>query len=243
MGFIREYAAQSGDPFSLRVPKRLRKMKLGRAIGGFLKKAVPIAAGFIPGLGGVAANLISRVRRQIPAPIYNTLLDQGYDPEEIATSFARSYGLDMGDPGAPRPAKKRKSAGAGPKAKAEKKRAKRSERAARGPAHGTSARGGKKPIDWSAIGGGLHDVIGGAADAGLLPGMAKDYGKNPFGMMGGGRRSHRRTNPANVKALRRSIRRLEGFEKLVKSVQKAYPRIRHATTHHAAPFHKRKRAA
>lgn len=49
--------------------------------------------------------------------------------------------------------------------------------------------------------------------------LARITGRHPsaFGMG----HSRRRINPANVKALRRGIRRLEGFEKLVKSVRKA----------------------
>jgi hypothetical protein len=56
------------------------------------------------------------------------------------------------------------------------------------------------------------------------------------GAAGGHRR---RQNPANVKALRRSLRRVEGFQKLVKSVERAYPRLARSTHHsHAHGGHK-----
>lgn len=42
-------------------------------------------------------------------------------------------------------------------------------------------------------------------------------------------------NPANVKALRRSLRRVEGFEKLVKRIEKQYPRLKRAVGHAPAP--------
>jgi len=38
----------------------------------------------------------------------------------------------------------------------------------------------------------------------------------------------RAVNPANVKALRRSVRRVESFQHLVKTVERAFPPLRHA---------------
>jgi len=56
--------------------------------------------------------------------------------------------------------------------------------------------------------------------AGFLPGGMVLPG------LGGSLAGKRRTmNPTNVKALRRSVRRLEGFEAMVTRVRKAYPRI------------------
>jgi len=241
MGFTREYMAEQGDPFSLRVPKRLRKMKVGRAIGNFAKKALPIASAFIPGVGAFAGGVVAKILNRIPRPVINQLQALGYEPQEIATSFARNYGLELGDPGkaAPHPAKKRKTAAAGPKAKAEKKRAVRRNRAVRGnsgakPPVAGHGRGGE--IDWGGILGGAAAKAGGATiDMGkdLLHG---DYGA-VFGDLMGGKKGaalgaggrHRRINPVNVKALKRGIRRIEGFEKIVKQVHKAYPRIARAT--------------
>jgi hypothetical protein len=54
------------------------------------------------------------------------------------------------------------------------------------------------------------------------------------------RRPGRAMNFSNVKALRKGIRRLEGFERIVKAVERAYPRIKRAV-HHSAPHRKGKR--
>lgn len=234
MAFIREYSAAAGDPFSFKRPKWLKKLKPLKAIGKVLKKAAPFAS-FIPGLGPVVGRIFDRAMaasQHIPG-----------GPERVM-QFARNYGMDYsemeaaGDPGAPRPSKKRKTAGAGPRVKAKQKADKRAERAAR-PAS-PKKRGKAKP---SAGGGGgdlFNQILGAAGAAGgailrdikpdtPLGAIAGAYGgRMPRGMGGGG---HRRINPVNVKALRRSIRRLEGFEKIVKKVQKAYPRMRHHAPH------------
>lgn len=204
MAFIREYA-DAGDPFSLRRPKRWRKWKPGKSLqrlGGSILRALPVVS--------------------------------------QATEFARGYGFDLGDPGKPPKAqKRRKSAGAGPKHKAEKKAQRRHEKAASHAAGAAPRRKGKKGggVDWASVAraaGGFIEaappIVGqfvptGIAEelqqTGMPPGIAGKFGRMP-GM------GHRRAmNPSNVKALRRSLRRLEGFEKLVKRIEKAYPRMRH----------------
>lgn len=249
MAFIREYSSVAGDPFSLRVPKRFRKMKIGRALGKVARSVLPVAAGFIPGVGGFARGALEKVLNRIPRPVIQSLEMAGYEPQEIATSFARSYGLEMGDP-APRPAQKRKRAGSGPKAKAAKKAEKRSERAGRpakakkSGAHGPKGAGGKEPIDWGSILGDTAGAMRGAIDK--LPGRGGGAlgGIIPGDLFGaGGRGRGRRTmNPANVKALRRSLRRVEGFHKLVKRVEKQYPRMRPPRIVHAGPARRRRAA-
>lgn len=271
MAFIREYA-EAGDPFSLRRPKWLRKIKPFKAVGKAAKfigkgalsvarAAAPVAS-FIPGVGSIASRLFA-------------IADQYGVPRDVATDFARSYGVDIGDPDdwaddlvedtedayelgwmgdpAPKPARKRKTAGAGPKVKAAKKRAKRKERGARGNglaskigksiaagAKGTAAAlpGLLEAMKSSGILGGMGHMAtkgGGAADAEAaaleemaiaLGGKAKAGGAR--GMRFGGRR--RTMNPANTRALRRSIRRVEGFQKLVKRVYKQFPALRGSAT-------------
>jgi len=149
-------------------------------------------------------------------------------------AFMRAYGY-MGDPG-PRPAPKRKSAGAGPRAKAGRKRVVRAQRAARGHHKGqSSAKGG---LDYGAIAsklaGGIP-FVGGAAEE-FMGQVTKKKG----GAGGMGKGSRRSTNPANVKALRRSLRRVERFGHLVARVNKLLPRA-HKYEVHPVLKHKRKR--
>jgi hypothetical protein len=149
-------------------------------------------------------------------------------------AFMRAYGM-MGDPG-PRPAPKRKSAGAGPRAKAGRKRVVRAQRAARGGHRaGSSAKGG---LDYGAIAsklaGGIP-FVGGAAEE--FMGQVTKKKSGGAGGMGKGRRS---TNPANVKALRRSLRRVERFGHLVARVNKLLPRA-HKYAVHPVLKHKRKK--
>jgi len=281
MAFIREYS-QAGDPFSLRRPKWLRKIKPGKmlvrgvkAAAGLVKRIAPAALSFVPGVGGLASRLFS-------------ITDRYGVPRGLATEFARSYGLDMGDPEdfdtdevgrgisgymgdddeleldymgdpAPKPAKKRKHAGSGPRAKAENKRAKRRERAGRrgdgigtkiGKSIGTGARavGAALPGLFEALksGGppaaGLYMARTGAGGnedaalaemAALLGGKAPRAGKAGAGFRFGGKR--RTMNPTNVRALKRSIRRVEGFQSLVKRITKTFPALRGPTTMRGSP--------
>lgn len=67
--FSRAMRMPAGDPFSLRVPKFLKKLSLkkvvhevgaiGAGLGGLVKQALPLAASFLPGAGGVAAGALS----------------------------------------------------------------------------------------------------------------------------------------------------------------------------------------
>lgn len=206
MGFIRQYADDSGDPFRLRRPRWMRKLPVGRLAG--------MAAHMVPGVG------------------------QGMD-------FARSFGLIAGDPG---PRRKGAAAGPKAKAKAKAQhRANKHAKGAAAHGHAKGKRKGKAKgptIDWNALGeaaAGAVPVVGGLASevyrqvaANAAGGADQQDGATPidshpdFGTFGapahGGARAHgfgghrRRTNPANVHALRRSIRRLESFEKLVRKV-------------------------
>jgi hypothetical protein len=142
-------------------------------------------------------------------------------------AFIRMYGM-QGDPG-PRPAPKRKSAASGPRQKAARKRVVRSRRAQR-PMQGAPKGPGRKKgfgqqaaeafgAGWQRVRKGAPDMFSKLAHGDVL-GMgaaALGAGGMPRGMGGGGRRS---INPTNVKALRRSLRRVEGFERLVKRVDK-----------------------
>lgn len=163
-------------------------------------------------------------------------------------AFIRMYG-SQGDPG-PRPAPKRKSAAAGPRAKAGRKRMVRAQRAARA-THGAPKGPGKKKgrgpsAIGGALGGALQDRLGGALSQlrqGNLAGAAGQALLGTGARIGGGLGGHRRTiNPANVKALRRSLRRVERFGQLVKRVNAMLPRA-HKFNVHPVLKHKRKRRA
>lgn len=148
-------------------------------------------------------------------------------------AFMRAYGM-YGDPG-PRPAPRRKSAAAGPRVKAGRKRAVRASRAARGGSKGTtSARPGVNLGAIAAKLAGGIPFVGGAAEE--LTSQLVHKGTRA------GAGGHRRTNPANVKALRRSLRRVEQFGHLVSRVNKLLPRG-HKFTVHPVLKHKRKRRA
>lgn len=249
MGFIREYMDQSGDPFlkrrMFRLPKRIRKFQPGRA----LRAALPAVAGFVPG-AGMALDLARGLGYEAG--------DEDMDPTELA--FARMYGYEAGDPGK---SSKRKAAAAGPKAKAKAKKNKRAAKAGKAAAHASGAKSkgkgiSKKHLDMLKKAGGigaqillgagkdvpgLGGAISAAQDMGYLggaPGLDATPIAVPAGMgapgafhIPGMHRKRHTMNPANVKALRRSIRRLEGFEKLVKHVERAFPRLKRA--HHGAP--------
>ena len=245
MAFIRDYAwRDQGDPFRFRIPKKLRKLKVGRALG----KVARFAAPFIPGVGGIAAQMLAPQEQAavaeaaaLPAPDEEA---QVLDPRrEAILAFARSYGYELGDPVKGK-GSKRKMAGAGPAAKAAKKKDKRIAKAsgAAPKKSGSSARG-KGAGKMAALGNVLQGLntglgkitgAGGSLFTGGMTDLAGDFGsslaykggRSPFG--GGHRRS---MNPANVHALRRSLRRVEGFEKLVKRIEKQYPRLKRATGH------------
>jgi hypothetical protein len=159
-------------------------------------------------------------------------------------AFMRMYGM-QGDPG-PRPAPKRKSAAAGPRAKAARKRVVRGQRATRA-AHGAPKGPGKKKgrgLDLGALA--SNDRVQAAINQLRGGNLAGAAGSAIFGSGnaprkgGGGGGSRRRKNPANVKALRRSLSRVEGFGKLVKRVNAMLPHA-HRFQVHPVLKHKRKR--
>lgn len=187
-------------------------------------------------------------------------------------AFIRQYGM-AGDPG-PRPAPKRKSAGAGPKMKANRKRQVRKNRAMRG--HQGAPKGpGKKQrgpkFDFGAMigkgadiaqkfipGGAIADALGmhlsdlgklipGSQDAAAAAAAAgislPDMNKAIKGAKGGKGGHGRRKNPANVKALRRSLSRVEGFGRLVKRVNQMLPRAHHFPVHPVLKHKRRRKSA
>lgn len=155
-------------------------------------------------------------------------------------AFMRAYGMMAGDPG-PRPAPRRKSAAAGPRAKAGRKRVVRAQRAARGGVHKNVSKGKGPGLDYGAIAsklaGGIP-FVGGAAEE--LLGQVTQKGKG--GAAAGGGKSRRSTNPANVKALRRSLRRVERFGHLVARVNRLLPRAHKYAVHPVLKHKRRKRA-
>jgi hypothetical protein len=159
--------------------------------------------------------------------------------------FIRMYGME-GDPG-PRPAPKRKSAGAGTRVKASRKRVVRSQRAARGGNIGSGNKGkapGKKSgFNLAALGkdrlGGILDQLRGGNVGGALGTAVLGTGRS----MGGGGGGRRTINPANVKALKRSLRRVERFGSLVKRVNSLLPRAHKFQVHPVLKHKKRRRVA
>lgn len=261
MAFIRQYMAASGDPFRFRVPRFIRP---SRRLKGALKKVGKVArAGLslVPGGGLIGAALSARDA---------FAADQGVAPEEAVLppaiadacaqgdpmGFARGYGWMAGDPVKSR----RKAAASGPAAKAQKKAINRATPGKRtGPmkrrpgggstgqtfgsklAHALGAGAGAVGRGVTAAGPGLlsaaqhldlgaaYAAMQGGTAASALPGMAGHFG------------SRRRMNPANVRALRRSIRRLDGFERLVKSVRKSARGLKDIVGQHRAPIMHAKR--
>jgi len=158
-------------------------------------------------------------------------------------AFMRMYGYS-GDPG-PRPAPRRKSAAAGPRAKASRKRVVRAQRATRGKQGAPKGPGKKKSggLNLAALG---KDRIGGVLDqlrSGNLAAAAGQAvlgtGRKIGGAAGGG---HRTRNPANVKALRRALSRVEGFGRLVKRVNRMLPSSHKFNVHPVMKHKRRKRA-
>ena len=189
MGFIRAYSARDmGDPFRLRVPKKLKKLKVGRALGSLARAGV----GFIPGVGGILSSIIPGAS---PVPEAAQLPPAGQEWDEDnpgrgfrwvappqghpAWGFARSNGWDMGDP----KVLKRKMAAAGPKAKANRKanaRAAKASGAGAGRLKGTSARGGRKGNIFSGLGGKVGSVIMGGLEGIPIAGGAIAAGEKEF---------------------------------------------------------------
>lgn len=237
MAFIRSYSraarlSEVGDPFSLRVPKRLRKLQLGKTVG----RIAQIGASFIPGLGGVVSSAIGSRLNQVSQRY-------GIDPD-ILSAFARQYGIDVGDAvGTPvgKPATKRRAAASGTKAKAAAKADKRaatgttktmkSTKKSKGPGAGAiiaknAAAAGKGVVD-----------IGGAALKGDYAGALKELlgGKIPSAVGAGGAAAPRkRTRVINLSALNRALSRINRFEKTVARVNKSRP-MRRFARHASAP--------
>lgn len=174
------------------------------------------------------------------------------DPDELMEEFARGYGLDVGDPGRRRPRRRRSQlagAGAPPSAKAAAKR--KTAAKARARAAGAAARrGGKRKSTGPAKASGPKIDFGRLAEAAAsgipLAGgviselMAQKREGKAGGAFGAGSR-RRAMNPTNVRALRRSLRRVEGFKKLVKRVERQFPAMRTARPRFCPPGRKGKR--
>ncbi len=232
MAFIREYAA-AGDPFRLRMPKAVRKLTFKKV----LHAAAP-GLSLIPGVGGAM----------------NFARSYGYDLGDPAPKPGhRRKGAAAGPKHkAEKKAQKRAAKGAQhvvhakhPKKAKAKKKGKGLGETLSGLDYGALAQAAAGGIP---VAGGIAQELigqmrGGAAhpdDAAAAAGVP-DFGQfMPTGAHGkgahafGGHRRH--MNPANVHALRRASRRLEGFEKLVKKIAPhllTAHRAAHPRTHHA----------
>jgi hypothetical protein len=136
------------------------------------------------------------------------------DPDH-SLDYARSFGMFQGDPG-----RKNTRRGTITRGNTRSKR------------HSTKGTTSARPH--GGIGGAVSDRVGGILDSLRSGNIQAAIGQGILGTgkhaAAGGR--HRRSmNVANVKALRRGLRRVEGFEKLVKRIEKAYPRLKRAHPH------------
>lgn len=275
MAFIRDYAAASGDPFRFRVPRFIRPpRKVRSAVKKVAKGAFGLARSVIPALvpglgaaGTIAAELGTAppvatpafVPPPMPARPVSMYPLETFEPEpeeeepepmypDWFLQFARSYGLDLGDPGpkpgklsratqppsahaaAKRTARKDKRTGADPRSGSQKRRGVGSGGKMKAFGKGAAAFGSGVAANAPAILAAIQGGAGGLTSAKDPLAIARRAG---FAVPGvGGHRRH--MNPANVKALRRGIRRLEGFERLVKSVRKAAHGLRGAVLAPAA---------
>ena len=239
MAFIRSYQRRwqvddVGDPGLRGFFRKIKKLKVGRAIGKLGRGALNvarIAAPFVPvpGLSAALTKLTSIGQKF------------GLSPQQVQT-FAAAHGFDLsdigdiqdiGDPGTKVP--KRKRAGSGTKAKSQSKKERK---AARVTGKGRNPSGSKRGVDLAAVAKSATSLLPVGRD--LADELAKQFGVPGFaaGAAGGGgaalfgRGGRRRINPANVKALNRSLRRVEGFEKLAKRVfaNKLFRRVRGGST-------------
>jgi len=237
VAFIRDYSARSamaGDPGlgkffkrAFKPPKALRKFQPGKALARIGRVVAPFAS-FVPGVGGILGRLMPAVQRVAAA----TGIDEAVLQEALQARL-EAMGVDLsaeGDPGnPPKPATKRKRAASGPKAKQAARTTKKAERRSRGKPTPKSPGQAVTPggVDLDAA---LDELMkGGSVGSVIFAGRTGQRTKAKAPGLGFGRR--RRINPANVKPLRRAIRRVEGFQKLVKSVERAYPRLRGSRSH------------
>ncbi len=197
---------------------------VGRTLGKVTKPMAGVAKALSPllplaegTLGTTAALFGPEIGAQL-GMLFAQAEEMGVAPEKIeaARGFARSYGIEAGDPGTTTArTSKRKGAASGTKAKAKAKAAKRTV-TAKQLETGKPALAGMPSAKGiaSAIGTGAELVAGISSMLGLSGSAAKKGAAAP--LFGGGGRRH--MNMANVHALRRSLRRIEGFERLVKRV-------------------------
>lgn len=241
-----------GDPFLGRLFKKVKKWQPGKTLA---RIAAPVASLLpIPG-AGLLGGALGRLTSRTPGPsefappvlsLFGRIAQRWNVPIETVANIAGAYGFtDQGDPGGNKPRKRQ-----GAKRSAQKKASGGGRRrsAARRPS------GSKQSVDWGKIAesaaGALpvagelaKDIFAEMRKAGVAPGigvMPPDVsgmvpgfpGMAPATRRGGGAlrlpgmgRRRRSVNPANVKALRRSMRRVEGFQKLVKGVNRMFPKI------------------
>ncbi len=241
--------------------------KLAPSVLPFIPGVGPIASQLITLGQSAAPEPAPAPYPREPEPSYEPEPEpESYNPaEEFRMAFTRMYGYSpwMGDP-KPAGGSRRKAAASGPRAKAEKKQDVRNARAQRAPKPNNTPKG-RGPSTRKRQGPDIGKLAGQAAgwvgqNAGTLWSAAQQV-RNPATAMkqfdpsmfaaaaagihpgrtpgaGGG---HRGMNVTNVKALKRGIRRLEGFKKLVKRVDKLLPmgaRMASSHGHSRRPGHK-----
>jgi hypothetical protein len=189
------------------------------------------------------------------------------DEDDDSYGYSRGYGYLAGDPGKGKRAKSSKGASAG-RARAGQKKSKKHKGRSSAKPHGPGLDFGKlgqAALGAIPVVGGVAQELAGqlmqkpGEELATVPGGALiptgDGGVAlvPHGRGGRAARqphmAHRKVdawmvkgsrtmNPTNVHALRRSMRRVEGFEHLVKRVEKMFPRLKRAHTTHAVSSHK-----
>lgn len=256
MAFIRDYAAQSGDAFGMRRPWmgdpgglrgytgigdpfRFRFPRLPRAVRKLTWKKVARAAGsfagFVPGVGQAVdfARSFGLMSGDPGAPHHQAKLSHAASPpshkarshKQAAHAAKAAHHAHQAKHGHPHHRAHHLAHAAAHAAAAGLSFAE---------AHPGLAELGAKALGGIPLaGGGLEELARQASGLGGHGAMGPDEAMLPGVLPGHFGRRRRHTNPANVKALRRSIRRLEGFEKLVKSVERAFPRLKRAHAHHS----------
>lgn len=262
MAFIRQFAAESGDPVHwmgdalmgyegdpgrFRIPKRVRRFKPGRSLGGVAKLAMRYAR-YAPIVGssiGLAQDLTGF--EGDPGPKHSKLAHASAPPSHHAAKKSHAHAKKLHGAAAAAHAKKRGGGLAGLAS------------SIGGAAAGLDAFGAAHPglVDLASGAAGGIPLVGGIASGlihrglGTRPadGGTPDMGADAAAAFGGPLRGrsahgfgrHRRKNVLNPKALSRAFSRIEGFEKFARRVVPRLFRVTGKPGHGHHTFHKRKR--
>lgn len=270
MAFIRQFAAESGDPVHwmgdalmgyegdpgrFKIPKRIRRFAPGRALGGIAKVGLRFAR-YAPIVGpAIGAVQDFTGYEGDPGPRHSKLAHASAPPSHHAAKKSQKHAAKLHGAAAAAHARKKKGKGGFDLIAA-----------AKGAASAADAFGAAHP--------GLVDLASGAAGAIPLAGgiashlVSRGFGTRPAdggtpdmgadaleagafsgplvhgrraGRSADGRMRHRRKNVLNPRALSRAFSRIEGFEKFAKRVVPRLFRVTGKPGHGHHLFHKKGR--